>query len=209
MITVQDGVVRLDDAGVAALLSGDGLDRATTRALGGAGIAPAVETLRGPVVTLEVLIAGAELQLHRAAVDAQRAVVLLSVRPGLHQLMVLPPSHVAAALVRMTRTGPRRAPAGERRTAPAEAAARLLSADGDERRHVLHEIGATLAWRLRVGWQGEQRDLVAVDGPDGSHVLDADAGALQPVSATTLYRVFATVLPPAALEPTPVEPAPR
>lgn len=180
MIRAQDGVVRLDDAGAAAALA----------------------RLKGPSVTLEVLVAGATLQLHRAAVDAERAVVLLAVRPGLHQLMELPPAHVAAALVRMTRTGPRRASSSERRTAPAEASTRLLSADDGVRRRALHEAAATLAWRLRVGWHGEHRDLVVVDGPDGLHVLDDEADELLPVSATSLYRVFTTALPPEALEPT-------
>lgn len=199
MITVRDGVVRLDDAGADALLSGGDLDARTARDLEGAGLAPALDTLRRPVVTVEVLVAGAALQVHRAAVDAEQAVVLLAVRPGLHQLMVLPPSHLAAALVRMTRTGPRRAAGSERRTAPAEASTRLLSADPDVRREVLQEVGAALAWRLRVGWDGEHRDLVVVDGPDGLHVLDEDAGALLPVTATALYRVFSTALPPAAV----------
>ena len=200
MITVQDGVVRLDDAGVAALLGGDELDLAVTPALDRAGLRPVMDTVRRPVVTLEVLVAGSSLQLHRVAVDAERAVVLLAVRPGLQQLMVLPPSHVAAALVRVTRTGPRRGSgSGRRRAAPSQAAARLLSVDADVRRDVLHEAGATLAWRLRVGWNGEHRDLVVVDGTDGPHVVD-DGGALLPVSATTLYRVFSTALPPQALE---------
>lgn len=202
MITVQDGVVRLDDAGVAALLpGGDDLDPGTARDLARAGLRPALETLRRPLVTLEVLVAGASLQLHRASVDAERAVVLLAVRPGLHQLMVLPPSHLAAALVRMTRTGPRRTSGTQRRTAPAEASTRLLSADAGVRELVLHEAGATLAWRLRVGWDGAHRDLVAVDGPDGLHVLDEDTGTLLPVTATALYRVFTTALPPGALAP--------
>ena len=202
MITVQDGVVRLDNAGVAALLpDGDDLGPGTVRDLERAGLGAALATLRSPVVTLEVLVAGATVQLHRASVDAERAVVLLAVRPGLHQLMVLPPSHLAAALVRMTRIGPRRASRGERRAAPAEAATRLLSADDAVRQGVLQEAAATLAWRLRVGWDGEHRDLVVVDGPDGLHVLDEEAGDLVPVSATSLYRVFTTALPPEALAP--------
>lgn len=202
MIALQDGVVRLDDAGVAALLpGGPDLDGGTRHELERGGLGPALETLRRPLVTLEVLLAGTSLQRHRAAVDAERAVVLLAVRPGLHQLMVLPPSHLAAALVRITRTGPRRASGGEQRTAPAEAATRLLAADDDVRRQALHESGATLAWRLRVGWGDEHRDLVVVDGPDGLHVVDDEAGALLPVSATSLYRVFSTALPPGAVEP--------
>ena len=200
MITLQGGVVRLDDAGVAALLpGGDDADRATVRDLERAGLRPALETLRHPLVTVEVLVAGATVELHRVAVDAEHAVVLLPVRPGLHQLMVLPPSHLAAALVRMTRTGPRTASARERRTAPAQAATRLLSADAGVRQAVLQEVGATLAWRLRVDWDDEHRDLVAVDGPDGVHVLDEEAGALLPASATMLYRVFSTVLRPEML----------
>jgi hypothetical protein len=189
VITLDDGVVRLDDAGVAALLRGEG-----------AGLGPALETLRRPLVTVEVLVAGSSLERHRVWVDADQAVVLLAVRPGLHQLMVLPPSHLAAALVRMTRTGPRRARAHERSAAPTEAAPRLVSADDGVRQQALQEAGATLAWRLRVGWAGEHRDLVAVDGPDGLRVLDDEAGALLPASATMLYRVFSTVLTPGMLE---------
>jgi muconolactone delta-isomerase len=201
MISVQDGVVRLDDHGVAALLGGEDPDPDAVGELQRAGLGPALETLRQPLVTVDVLVAGTSTQLHRAGVDAERAVVLLAVRPGLHQLMVLPPSHLAAALVRMTRTGPRRASASEPRSLPADAAERLLSTDDAVRHEALREAGAALAWRLRVGWAGEHRDLVVVDGPDGAHVVDDEAGALLPVSATSLYRVFATALPPGALEP--------
>jgi len=200
VITVRDGVVRLDDAGVTALLAGDDHDRDLVSGLDRAGMLPALDTVRRPVVTLEVLVAGAALQVHRVAVDAERAVVLLAVTPGLHQLMVLPPSHVAAALVRMTRTGPRRVTGSDRRSAPADAAARLLSADADVRRAALHEVGGRLAWRLRVGWDGQHQDLVVVDTDGGFHVLDQGDGVLLPVSATTLYRVFSTALPPGALE---------
>ena len=202
MIAVQDGVVRLDDAGVAAVLGDGDLDDAAAAELATAGLSPALDTVRRPVVTLEVRVAGSSIQLHRIAVDAERAVVLLAVRPGLHQLMVLPPSHVAAALVRITRTGPRRSsPAGGPRPAPADALSRLLSDDADLRHDALRAASATLAWRLRVAWDAEHRDLVVVDGADGMHVLDEEEGALLPVSATTLYRVFSTALPPEALEP--------
>jgi hypothetical protein len=201
VITVDDGVVRLDDAGVTALLAGDDVvDASTARDLERAGLRPAMDTLREPLVTLEVLVAGTSLQVHRAAVDAGRAVLLLAVRPGLHQLMVLPPSHLAAALVRMTRVGPRRVPAREPRPAPAGGSTGLLSADAGVRQRALEEAAATLAWRLRVGWDGEHRDVVAVDGPAGPHVLDEDARLLVPVTATSIYRIFATALPPGALE---------
>jgi len=201
VIAVQDGVVRLDDAGVAAVLGDGDLDDAATAELAAAGLGPALVTVRRPIVTLEVRVAGSSTQVHRIAVDAERAVVLLAVRPGLHQLMVLPPSHVAAAVVRITRIGPRRSPAGGPRPAPADAVARLLSDDSAVRHDALRAASATLAWRLRVAWDAEHRDLVVVDGTDGMHVLDEEDGALLPVSATTLYRVFSTALPPEALEP--------
>jgi len=201
VIAVQDGVVRLDDAGVAAVLGDGDLDDAATAELAAAGLGPALVTVRRPIVTLEVRVAGSSTQVHRIAVDAERAVVLLAVRPGLHQLMVLPPSHVAAAVVRITRTGPRRSPAGGPRPAPADAVARLLSDDSAVRHDALRAASATLAWRLRAAWDAEHRDLVVVDGTDGMHVLDEEDGALLPVSATTLYRVFSTALPPEALEP--------
>ncbi|HEV2798065.1 MAG TPA: hypothetical protein VGV65_10640 [Nocardioides sp.] len=199
MITGQDGVVRLDDATVTTLLdpgSGD-LDPRVLGDLDAAGVLAAVETIRRPLVSVEVVVAGAALQVHRALVDPQRAVLLLAVRPGLHQLMVVPPSHLAAALVRMTRTGPRRSSGSRSRPAPDDAAARLLAEDDEARLGVLREVGATLGWRLRVRWDGDHRDLVVLDCADGWHVLDDEEGALLPTSATTLYRVFSTALPPA------------
>lgn len=199
MITVQDGAVRLDDAGVATLLAGDDLDPATAARLERAGMGSALDTVRRPLVTLEVLVAGSSRQLHRVAVDADHAALLLAVRPGLHQLLVVPPSHVAAALVRITRSGPRRASGGGPRPAPSDAVTRLLSDDAGVRHDALRDASATLAWRLRVGWDGEHRDLVVVDATDGLHVVDEDEGTLLPVSATTLYRVFTTSLPPGAL----------
>lgn len=196
------GVVRLDDATVTALLaaeSGD-VDPGTLRELDVAGALPALETLRRPLVSMEVVVAGSSLQVHHARVDAERAVLLLAVRPGLHQLMVLPPAHLAAALVRMTRTGPRRSTGTQQRPAPEGTTVRLLSEDRDVRHGVLREVGATFAWRLRVRRDREHRDLLVVDAADGLHVLDDEAGVLRPTTATTLYRVFSTALPPGALE---------
>lgn len=194
----QDGVVRVDDATVTTLLTAgaDDLDPATLRELEAAGVLPALETLRRPLVSMEVVTAGSSLQVHHAMVDAERAVLLLAVPPGLHQLMVLPAAHLAAALVRMTRTGPRRSAATQPRPAPEESTTRLMSEDDAERHGVLREVGATLAWRLRVRWDGEHRDLMVVDCADGWHVLDDEAGALLPTSATMLYRLFSTALPP-------------
>jgi hypothetical protein len=170
-------------------------DPDVARLLDEAVLLPALATVQRPAVTIEVLVAGSKVLRHRVWVDGERAVLVLAVRPGHHQVMVLPPGHLGAALVRMTRVGPRRGSGGQRRTVQPDAPVRLLAADPDVRRAELHEVGATLAWRLRVGWDGEHRDLVAIDGPDGLSVVDDEAGVLLPVSATSLYRVFSTVLP--------------
>ncbi|MBL0749814.1 hypothetical protein [Nocardioides baculatus] len=199
MITLDGAAVRVDDAGLAGLL-GDDLGAEDRDTLARAALLPSLDTLRDPLVRVEVRVAGAVVLEHRFAVDRERTVAVLAVRPGLHQLMELPQAHLAAALARTTRTGPRRGTAAERRPAPAGATSRLLSADDDVRHEALREVGATSAWRLRVHWAGEHRDLVVADAADGLLVVDED-DALLPVSATSLYRVFTTALPPEALEP--------
>lgn len=202
MISTTDGVTRLDDEGLAALLAcaaGRDLDPVTAQQLAGAA-APDLEVVRRPVVTVEVVVAGGPRLHHRVWVGRERAVAVLAVRAGLHQLMVLPPSHLAAALVRMTGIGPRRVAGRESRAVAPDTLTRLLGEDADRRRSALRDVRAAVAWQLRVVWAGEERDLGVVDGQDGLYVVDEDAGALRPVSASSLYRVFATALPPAALD---------
>jgi hypothetical protein len=194
MITLPEGVVRLDDAEAEVLLAGS-LDGAALQEFDQLGLAPALETLRNPLITLEVLVAGDAVQHHRVAVDIDRAVLLLAVRPGLNQLMVLPPAHLAAALTRITRIGPRRHAAAGSQQVPTQFASALLDSGADVRRVALDEVGANVVWRLRVDRPEGQHDLIVVDGPSGIRVLDDEQHVVLPTSATTLYRVFATALP--------------
>lgn len=200
-VDAGSGVLRLDDDGLGALLAsvaGDP-DPELVAALDAAGAtslvdAALLDTAREPEVVLDLVVAGTSTMLaHRAWVDPDRAVVVLGVRPGLHQLMVLPPAHLAAALVRMTRLRPRRTGPRTPRSHPSAGLAALVSADAGVRGSALGEVDAGFAWRLGVAWAGSRRsEITAVDGRDG--LFWADDGALHPVSNTTAYRAFATVL---------------
>lgn len=77
-IGAEQGVLRLDDEGLAAYL-------------GTAGRAE---------VELDLAVAGSTGVLrHRVLASPDEAIVVLGVRTGLHQVMAVPPAHVAAALV--------------------------------------------------------------------------------------------------------------
>lgn len=192
----DSGAMRVDDDGLAALLSGPDPDSVPL---------PLVRTLREPDVALELVVAGnSALLRHRVFAAPDQAVAVLGVRPGLHQVMALPPGHVAAALVRLTRLRPRRTTSRDERTLPTAGADSLLSDDVATRRHSLGEVGADVAWRLAASWSGDRRQSVtAIDGPDGLFWADATREVLAPVSNTSAYRAFATVL--TAGEPTPAQ----
>lgn len=198
-------VIRLDDADLAALLGPAGreaLDPGTRKRLADAGLVPTLDdTLRDPVVTLDVVVAGASRLEHRVWVTADHAVAVLGVQPGRHQLLVLPPSHLAAGLVRMTRLRPRRTGARLDRPWPRGDLDLLVDHDPGVRASALERAGAGFAWRLAVTWSDERREVTATDGPDGPFLADPDRDALRPVSNTAVYRTFSTALPPAALAP--------
>ena len=132
---------------------------------------------------------------HRVLASPDEAVVVLGVRAGLHQVMVMPPAHVAAALARMTRMRPR--PTGDRavRRFPAAGLAALVDDDREVRLPALREVGAGFAWRLGVTWSDDERhDIAAIDGADGLFWADPGHEVLEPVSNTLAYRAFSTVL---------------
>lgn len=205
MIEVDAGasVLRLDDDGLATLLASvaaaadpdpelvAALDAAGTTSLLDAAL---LDTAREPEVVLDLVVAGTSTMLaHRAWVDPDRAVLVLGVRPGSHQVMVIPPGHLAAALVRMTRLRPRRTGPRAPRSHPSAGLAALVSADEGVRASALGEVDAGFAWRLGVAWADSGRsEITAIDGRDG--LFWADEDALHPVSNTTAYRAFATVL---------------
>ena len=173
-VDAGSGVLRLDDENLASYL----------------------DTIAHAEVKLDLLVAGTSGVLrHRILAVPDEAVVVLGVRPGLHQVMALPPAHVAAALVRMTRLRPH--PIGDLaiRRYPAAGLAALVDDDAQVRLNSLREVGARFAWRLSVRWTDDERhDLIAVDGPDGLFWADPVEQLLRPVSSTQAYRAFSTVL---------------
>jgi hypothetical protein len=196
-LDATSGALRLDDDELAALLAaadGSSPDAELVAALDGSGSAAALGAVRASEVTLDLVVAGASSVLvHRAWVDPERAVVALGVRAGLHQVMVLPPAHVAAALVRMTRLRPRRTGVRAPRPHPAGGLDALVSTDDKVRSAAFAEAEAGFAWRLGVSWAGSPSSVVtAIDGRNGLFL--ADEVALHPVSNTMVYRAFTTVL---------------
>lgn len=212
MTEVSPAPVRLDDDGLATLLDlahGGAADPAAlTRILGpgldpplGLGLDAALDTVREPDVAIDLVVAGTSRLTHRAWVTPERTVLVLGVRPDLHQLMVLPPSHLAAALVRLTRLRPRRTGERGERPCPRDTLRLLIDPDPEVRCPALQGVGASLAWRLGVAWSQGRREVTGVDGEGGLFLADAGAEVLRPVSNTAAYRIFSTVLPPDALTP--------
>jgi hypothetical protein len=147
-------------------------------------------------------VAGRESSLtHRAWVDPTTATLLLGVRPGLLQLMAVPPAHLAASLVRLTRLRPRRV--GGRLDVPFATSrlGELVDPDPVLRTAALTDAGAELAWRLAVSWSGGRQAVTAVDGVGGVRLADPGADTLRAVTNTDVYRILATALPPDALAP--------
>lgn len=173
-VGADPGVLRLDDEGLASYVS----------------------TVARAEVELDLVVAGTSGVLrHRVLAVVDEAVVVLGVRTGMHQVMVLPPAHVAAALVRMTRLRPR--PTGDRagRPFPTAGLAALVADDPAVRLPALREVGAGFAWRLGVTWASDERlEVTAVDGAGGLFWADPVDEVLAPVSNTMAYRAFTTVL---------------
>lgn len=195
--------LRLDDAGVAALLAaarepeGD-LPAELLLEVRPERLATVLDTIAQAVATLELTVAGPEARLvHAGWLVPGMAVLRLAVRPGLHQLMTIDPAHLTAALVRATRMRPRRLPERTGARAVADPAA-LVAADDARRRQALREVGGGFAWHLELAWADGARSLTAADGPAGLHLLEPD-GRLHPVSNTGAYRVLSTLLPPEAV----------
>lgn len=197
-------VARLDDDGLAALLDPRAravLDPTTTQRLAAAGLGSALDALHDPVVTLDLVVAGTSRLEHRVWVTADCATAVLGVRPGRHQLLVLPPSHLTAGLVRMTRLRPRRTGDRQDRPWPRSDLHVLVDHDPQVRASALERAGAGHAWQLGVTWGDERREVTATDGTGGPFLADPDRELLRPVSNTAVYRIFSTALPPAALAP--------
>ena len=193
------GVLRVDHDGLQALVSasrGADVPEAAT-VLETDGLPEAMTTVTDPDVTVELVVAGTSARLsHRIWVDPDRAVVVPELRPGVAQLLVVPPDHLAAALARLARLRPRRHDHRVVRAFRPDRLEDLVAPDAAVRADALAEAGAGFAWQLAVGSAGEARVVTAVDGPEGPSLADPDAGVLRPTTPTAVYRLFTTVLPP-------------
>lgn len=196
------GVVRVDDEGFAALRAacGGAADPEVARVLGTGRLRDALGSVAAPLVTLEVVVAGAGHRLrHRVWVGAEHVLVRAALSSEVSQLMVLPPGHLAAALTRLTRLVPRRVGARSARELEVSATS-LVAPDPETRAGALAGVGADVAWCLDVWWDGRRQRLAGVHGHEGTWLVDDDADLLRPASPTAVYRLFTAVLPSAALE---------
>ncbi len=197
------GALRLDRAGFDALVAAT-TPGAPTPAVPAVAAVLADERWRtalgvvpGATARLTLTVAGPDARLvHHGWAHPAGCVLLLAVHADERQLVLLHPAFLAAGLVRLTRIRPRRVD-HERSPVPLDEWTRghLTAADPAVRRAALATVGAGFAWclELRAG-DGEQA-LVAVDGPDGIHVHDADAGVLLPTTNTAVFRVLAALVP--------------
>lgn len=192
------GALRLDDDGLAALDSpSPAPEHPDLRAaLGSMAVRAVLAARQAPVVTLDLVVAGPDTRLtHRAWVDEQWAGLQLQVRPGVHQLMAVPPGHLAAGLVRLVRLRPRRVDERTDVPFPRSRLDDLVATEQPLRAAALADAGAELAWRLEVGSADGGQVLTATDGAGGLHLAEAGQDVLRAVSNTTGYRLLSTVLP--------------
>lgn len=202
----ETSTVRLDDAGFQALVeasSGTGHQDAERPAevdavLAEPVYAAAMRAVARPSVRVRVDVAGrARTQCHLAWVDLDTVALLLTVHDDELQLLATAPQHLAAAVARVVRLGPRKV--GEREPVAVEqdVLEDLFHADEMRRLSALTVVGADLAWTLAVGWPGGERLMSVVDGPSGLHLVEPvdDRWQLTPVTATLLWRRLTTLLP--------------
>lgn len=198
--------LRLDDAGFAALVdatsgydSDQGPEQAEVDAvLSDPAYAAAMRAVNQPMVRVRVDVAGrARTQTHLAWVDLDTAALLLTVHDDELQLLATAPQHLAAAVARVVRLGPRKV--GEREPVAVEAdlLEDLFHADDLRRLSAMTLVGADLAWTLAVGWPGGERLMSVVDGPTGLHLVEPadECWQLTPVTATLLWRRLTALLP--------------
>ena len=206
-LDAETSTLRLDEAGFEALVraasgseSGDGVEEQdeVRVVLAEPGYAAALQAVARPGVRVRVDVAGRALtQTHLAWADLDTVALLLTVHDDELQLLATAPQHLAAAVARVVRLGPRKV--GEREPAPLEpdVLEDLFHADDLRRLSAMTVVGADLAWTLAVEWPGGERLMCVVDGAAGLHLVepDGDRWTLTPVTATLLWRRLTTMLP--------------
>jgi len=183
-----------------------------------APVARAMAAVRNPSCRFSVATRGLEAQ---GWLDAGLAALLLPVEAGLLELTWVPAAFLPDVLARLVELGPRPIPDGPPlRLTPGSLAHLLAAPDdyaplpgadpsgsrGQESRARRLLASVTRHWRIEArtiadAGPGQPRSLEALDTPDGSWRLFADAGCveLRPTSPTRLWRLL-TVLSSASEE---------
>lgn len=170
----------------------DGLD-------GIAGLAEAIAATRDPAVQLQLDVASAErVTRHHAWASPEAAVVLLQVDGDQHQLMPMPPAFVAGAVARLTKHGPRKAPAEVQH--PREVEGDLLDdlfhSDEMRRMSAFQAMAVRFAWVLATsGAEADVRLAVVEDAVGRWIVEEAETGwRVVPTTATEMWRSLTSLL---------------
>jgi len=190
------GSLRLDDEGFEALVAGTD---ATQEVRADPAVAAALRAVDTAEVRVCVDVAGRGLtQTHLAWVTPEAVALLLSVTGHERQLITTAPQHLAAAVARVVRIGPRKV--GERTAVEVDqdVLEDLFHADETRRWSAMTVAGADLAWTLSATWDDGERLLSVVDGPSGLQAVEPDGEGrwrLVPVTGTWVWRRLTTLLP--------------
>ncbi|HEX2895305.1 MAG TPA: hypothetical protein VHO29_15000 [Marmoricola sp.] len=208
-VLVRDSVVRLTMGDFEGLVAGDLPETEQQQALLVPGMLEALAVVRDPVLALQldlVVARGGRTHLGWIGVDA--VALLLPIDGRIWQLMALPVDRLPSSLARIVGLGPGTGRCRTRRDLRRNPFETFFSADERIRTEALEEHGLDVAWTLGVRSQAEEWLMAAASGPDGpwlftpsaagaeAHQSDRDLSMVaEPVSATAMYRRFASIVP--------------
>ncbi len=150
-------------------------------------------------------------QLHQVWMNAGAAAMLMEVEPAIYEFVTIAPGFMPAALARICRLGPRRDQPVDDIALSKRTANGLWSEDdkarGEAAREITSSAGLSPGWRetladetwwtwdATVIWNGgkDGRTLRVLDSAAGTYAFDD--GALQPTSATQIWRAITRLFP--------------